>query len=91
MPLQFLSFEVKTGLSFLHRKFINECPSGLITLHEFQRHFCNGTVGSESAEYAEQIFRTLDTNGVRIALNPTIHTVSGDFSHRIFTDAILSI
>uniref|UniRef100_A0A3B4V5W9 Si:ch211-245j22.3 n=1 Tax=Seriola dumerili TaxID=41447 RepID=A0A3B4V5W9_SERDU len=45
------------------RKFINECPSGLITLHEFQRHFCNGTVGSESAEYAEQIFRTLDTNG----------------------------
>ncbi|XP_030281790.1 guanylyl cyclase inhibitory protein [Sparus aurata] len=44
------------------RKFINECPSGLITLHEFQRHFCNGTVGSESAEYAEQIFRTLDSN-----------------------------
>ncbi|XP_029008818.1 guanylyl cyclase inhibitory protein [Betta splendens] len=45
------------------RKFINECPSGLITLHEFQRHFCNGTVGSESAAYAEQIFRTLDNNG----------------------------
>ncbi|MEQ2308591.1 hypothetical protein AMECASPLE_029708 [Ameca splendens] len=45
------------------RKFINECPSGLITLHEFQRHFCNGTVGSESAEYAEQIFHTLDNNG----------------------------
>nr|XP_046249635.1 guanylyl cyclase inhibitory protein [Scatophagus argus] len=45
------------------RKFINECPSGLITLHEFQRHFCNGTGGSESAEYAEQIFRTLDSNG----------------------------
>ncbi|XP_047242201.1 guanylyl cyclase inhibitory protein [Girardinichthys multiradiatus] len=45
------------------RKFINECPSGLITLHEFQRHFCNGTVGSESTEYAEQIFHTLDNNG----------------------------
>ncbi|XP_047451480.1 guanylyl cyclase inhibitory protein [Mugil cephalus] len=44
------------------RKFINECPSGLITLHEFKRHFCDGTVGSESAEYAEQIFRTLDNN-----------------------------
>ncbi|KAM7396537.1 hypothetical protein PAMP_019570 [Pampus punctatissimus] len=44
------------------RKFINECPSGLITLHEFQRHFCNGTVGSDSAEYAEKIFRTLDNN-----------------------------
>ncbi|KAM4619353.1 guanylyl cyclase inhibitory protein [Polymixia lowei] len=45
------------------RKFINECPSGLITLHEFRRHFCNWTVGTESAEYAEQIFRTLDNNG----------------------------
>ncbi|KAM6936759.1 guanylyl cyclase inhibitory protein [Xenentodon cancila] len=45
------------------RKFINECPSGLITLHEFQRHFCDGTVGGESADYAEQIFRTLDNNG----------------------------
>ncbi|XP_071393795.1 guanylyl cyclase inhibitory protein [Centroberyx affinis] len=45
------------------RKFINECPSGLITLHEFRRHFCDGTVGNESAEYAEQIFRTLDNNG----------------------------
>ncbi|XP_036375532.1 guanylyl cyclase inhibitory protein [Megalops cyprinoides] len=45
------------------RKFMNECPSGLITLHEFRRHFCNGTVGTESAEYAEQIFRTLDNNG----------------------------
>ncbi|CAG03418.1 unnamed protein product, partial [Tetraodon nigroviridis] len=45
------------------RKFINECPSGLMTLHEFQRHFCDGTVGRESAEYAKQIFRTLDCNG----------------------------
>uniref|UniRef100_A0A3B3QVU8 Si:ch211-245j22.3 n=1 Tax=Paramormyrops kingsleyae TaxID=1676925 RepID=A0A3B3QVU8_9TELE len=44
------------------RKFIKECPSGLITLHEFRRHFCDGTVGTESAEYAEQIFRTLDNN-----------------------------
>ncbi|KAI1882251.1 hypothetical protein AGOR_G00248760 [Albula goreensis] len=24
---------------------MNECPSGLITLHEFRRHFCNGTDG----------------------------------------------
>ncbi|XP_048864814.1 guanylyl cyclase inhibitory protein, partial [Brienomyrus brachyistius] len=44
------------------RKFIRECPSGLITLHEFRRHFCDGTVGTESAEYAEQVFRTLDHN-----------------------------
>uniref|UniRef100_A0A8C6WH30 Si:ch211-245j22.3 n=1 Tax=Neogobius melanostomus TaxID=47308 RepID=A0A8C6WH30_9GOBI len=45
------------------RKFIYECPSGLITLHEFQRHFCEGTGGRGSAEYAEEIFRTLDNNG----------------------------
>ncbi|XP_060733733.1 guanylyl cyclase inhibitory protein [Tachysurus vachellii] len=44
------------------RMFLKECPSGLITLHEFKRHFCVGTVGMESAEYAEQIFRTLDNN-----------------------------
>ncbi|XP_061138062.1 guanylyl cyclase inhibitory protein [Syngnathus typhle] len=44
------------------RMFIHECPSGLITLHEFQRHFCNVTVGMQSAEYAEEIFRTLDKN-----------------------------
>ncbi|XP_062317113.1 guanylyl cyclase inhibitory protein [Osmerus eperlanus] len=45
------------------RKFMSECPSGLITLHEFRHHFCKGTAGHESAEYAEQIFRTLDNNG----------------------------
>ncbi|XP_049578253.1 guanylyl cyclase inhibitory protein [Syngnathus scovelli] len=44
------------------RMFIHKCPSGLITLHEFQRHFCNVTVGMQSAEYAEEIFRTLDKN-----------------------------
>lgn len=46
------------------RKFLNECPSGLITLHEFRRHFCDGTVGMASAQYAEQIFHALDNNGV---------------------------
>ncbi|KAM6960860.1 guanylyl cyclase inhibitory protein [Aplochiton taeniatus] len=52
-----------TELHEWFRKFMNECPSGQITLHEFRKHFCNGTVGQESAEYAEQIFRTLDNNG----------------------------
>ncbi|XP_067856114.1 guanylyl cyclase inhibitory protein [Heptranchias perlo] len=45
-----------------YRKFIKECPSGVIALHEFRRHFCDGTVGPGSSEYAEQIFRTLDDN-----------------------------
>ncbi|XP_076841116.1 guanylyl cyclase inhibitory protein [Brachyhypopomus gauderio] len=45
------------------RKFLNECPSGQIALHEFRQHFCSSTVGTESTEYAEQVFRTLDSNG----------------------------
>ncbi|XP_075715914.1 guanylyl cyclase inhibitory protein-like [Rhinoderma darwinii] len=46
-----------------YRKFVEECPSGLITLYEFRKYFCDCTVGNESSEYAEQIFRTLDNNG----------------------------
>ncbi|XP_069822004.1 guanylyl cyclase inhibitory protein-like [Dendropsophus ebraccatus] len=46
-----------------YRKFVQECPSGLITLHEFRKYFCDCTVGSDSSEYAEQIFRALDNNG----------------------------
>lgn len=59
--------KLHSSMSFFRyiRIFIKECPSGLMTLHEFQRHFCSGTVGQESAEYAEQIFRTLDCNRVR--------------------------
>ncbi|XP_063786145.1 guanylyl cyclase inhibitory protein-like [Pseudophryne corroboree] len=45
------------------RKFVQECPSGLITLHEFRKYFCDCTVGNESSEYAEQLFRALDNNG----------------------------
>lgn len=51
--------------SFCARKCFNEFPSGLITLHEFQRHFCNGTGSDESAEYAGQIFCTSDNNRER--------------------------
>ncbi|XP_068133752.1 guanylyl cyclase inhibitory protein-like [Hyperolius riggenbachi] len=46
-----------------YRKFVQECPSGLITLHEFRQYFCDCTVGSESSQYAEQLFRALDNNG----------------------------
>ncbi|XP_072001151.1 guanylyl cyclase inhibitory protein-like isoform X2 [Engystomops pustulosus] len=46
-----------------YRQFVKECPSGLITLHEFRKYFCDHTVGNQSSEYAEQIFRTLDNNG----------------------------
>ncbi|XP_040201512.1 guanylyl cyclase inhibitory protein [Rana temporaria] len=46
-----------------YRKFVDECPSGLITLHEFRQFFCDITVGENSSEYAEQMFRALDNNG----------------------------
>ncbi|KAM5169954.1 guanylyl cyclase inhibitory protein [Mantella aurantiaca] len=46
-----------------YRTFVQECPSGLMTLHEFRQHFCDFTVGERSSEYAEQIFRALDNNG----------------------------
>ncbi|XP_041443733.1 guanylyl cyclase inhibitory protein [Xenopus laevis] len=45
------------------RTFVQEFPSGVITLHEFQKYFCDCTVGTESSEYAEKIFRNLDKNG----------------------------
>ncbi|XP_078510745.1 guanylyl cyclase inhibitory protein-like [Lissotriton helveticus] len=35
----------------------------MITLHEFRKQFSDCTVGNESSEYAEQIFRALDNNG----------------------------
>lgn len=66
----------RTSFFWYIRKFINECPSGLMTLHEFQRHFCDGTVGQESAEYAKQIFRTLDSNRVRKWLPLTLGPVN---------------
>ncbi|XP_056409752.1 guanylyl cyclase inhibitory protein-like [Hyla sarda] len=65
---QVASIPRKSGVYVLelhewYRKFVQECPSGLITLHEFRKYFCDCTVGNESSEYAEQIFRALDNNG----------------------------
>ncbi|XP_032805187.1 guanylyl cyclase inhibitory protein-like isoform X1 [Petromyzon marinus] len=46
-----------------YRKFLRECPSGMITQHEFRRHVCAaGALGPGSAEYAERLFSTMDTN-----------------------------
>ncbi|KAM9408990.1 guanylyl cyclase-activating protein 2-like [Pholidichthys leucotaenia] len=46
----------------MYRKFVRECPSGLLFLHEFKRFFGVAATG-EASEYAEGMFRAFDKNG----------------------------
>ncbi|XP_075881702.1 guanylyl cyclase-activating protein 2-like [Nelusetta ayraudi] len=46
----------------MYKKFVTECPSGLLFLHEFKRFFGVEPEG-EAAEYAENMFRAFDKNG----------------------------
>lgn len=48
----------------MYKKFVTECPSGLLFLHEFKRFFGVEPEG-EASEYAENMFRAFDKNGVR--------------------------
>lgn len=49
----------------MYKKFVTECPSGLLFLHEFRRFFGVDPT-AEAAEYAERVFRAFDKNGVRV-------------------------
>ncbi|KAF3832977.1 hypothetical protein F7725_026642 [Dissostichus mawsoni] len=40
----------------MYKKFVLECPSGLLFLHEFKRFF------GEASDYAESMFRAFDRN-----------------------------
>lgn len=51
-------------LQNMYKKFVTECPSGLLFLHEFKKFFGVGPSG-EASEYAENMFRAFDKNGVR--------------------------
>ena len=51
-------------LQAMYRKFVTECPSGVLFLHEFKRFFNIDPTG-EASEYAENMFRAFDKNGVR--------------------------
>ncbi|KAM9766116.1 guanylyl cyclase-activating protein 2-like isoform 1-T1 [Menidia menidia] len=53
--------EVK-ALQDMYKRFVTECPSGLLFLHEFKRFFGVDPTG-EAAEYAESMFRAFDKNG----------------------------
>ncbi|XP_062860530.1 guanylyl cyclase-activating protein 2-like [Trichomycterus rosablanca] len=49
------------ALQDMYKKFVTECPSGLLFLHEFKRFFGVGAAG-EASEYAESMFRAFDKN-----------------------------
>lgn len=55
------------ALQDMYKKFVTECPSGVLFLHEFKRFFGVDATG-EASEYAENMFRAFDKNGVRIIL-----------------------
>lgn len=59
------------ALQDMYKKFVMECPSGLLFLHEFKRFFGVDPTG-EASEYAENMFRAFDKNGVREWLQPCI-------------------
>ncbi|KAH0620803.1 hypothetical protein JD844_021584 [Phrynosoma platyrhinos] len=49
-------------LQDLYKKFVVECPSGGLYLHEFKQFF-GITSQSEASEYAESAFKSFDRNG----------------------------
>lgn len=47
-----------------YKKFMTECPSGQLTLHEFKQFFGMKGLDPEASAYIEQMFRTFDMNKV---------------------------
>ncbi|XP_063074015.1 guanylyl cyclase-activating protein 1 [Engraulis encrasicolus] len=45
-----------------YKKFMVECPSGQLTLHEFKQFFGLTSLDSDADAYIEQMFRTFDMN-----------------------------
>uniref|UniRef100_A0AAQ4S421 Guanylate cyclase activator 1Aa n=1 Tax=Gasterosteus aculeatus aculeatus TaxID=481459 RepID=A0AAQ4S421_GASAC len=45
-----------------YKKFMTECPSGQLTLHEFKQFFGLRGLDPEANAYIEQMFRTFDMN-----------------------------
>ncbi|XP_007897747.1 guanylyl cyclase-activating protein 2 [Callorhinchus milii] len=45
-----------------YKKFVVECPSGTLFMHEF-KHFFGVTENQEAASYIENMFRAFDKNG----------------------------
>nr|XP_023681677.1 guanylyl cyclase-activating protein 1 isoform X1 [Paramormyrops kingsleyae] len=45
-----------------YKKFLTECPSGQLTLHEFKQFFGLRGLDPNASAYIEQMFRTFDMN-----------------------------
>ncbi|XP_067915865.1 guanylyl cyclase-activating protein 1-like [Heterodontus francisci] len=45
-----------------YKKFMTECPSGQLTLHEFKQFFGLKGLNQEANAYIEQMFKTFDMN-----------------------------
>lgn len=50
-----------------YKKFVVECPSGTLFMHEFKAFF-GVTHNKEAADYIENMFRAFDKNGVSTSL-----------------------
>lgn len=48
-----------------YRKFMTECPSGLLTFYEFKKFFGLRNLSETSNAYVETMFTTFDMNDVR--------------------------
>jgi len=55
-------------LHLWYKKFMTECPSGQLMLHEFKLFFGLRGLDGEANAYVEQMFRTFDMNKVRTAV-----------------------
>lgn len=48
-----------------YRKFMTECPSGLLTFYEFKKFFGLKNLSAPSDAYVKTMFSTFDMNDVR--------------------------
>lgn len=55
-----------------YKKFMTECPSGQLTLHEFKQFFGLRGLDPEANAYIEQMFRTFDMNKVRLFFSASL-------------------
>lgn len=50
----------------LYTKFMKECPSGALHLHEFRKIFGVQSTSEDEALYMETLFKSFDTNRVSV-------------------------
>lgn len=77
-----------------YKKFVVECPSGTLFMHEFKSFF-GVTDNKEAADYIENMFRAFDKNGVStlgpcilvlFALIITLKCCAHEMNQRIWLD-----